>query len=261
MKFIDQLKAFELQCGCLTMQAQMIYYKLFKNSNLHGLGLPFYITNEDLMREALIKNKQAFLNARNQLIQQGFIQFRSGKKGSPSVYRLIDLQKRLQMQLQELKDTDDEIMAIDENTGTNRTEKQTESVPESVPKSVPQSVPENRQKAVHNKAIANANAKAKAKAKNIKPQKIEFAESVKMTQEEYDKLKEQLGNVEAVSWCINKLNNYKLSSGKKYQSDYRAILTWVIDAYNRDGYRQSQKSNNEPQGFNDEKIDWSKYDG
>jgi hypothetical protein len=60
--------------------------------------------------------------------------------------------------------------------------------------------------------------------------KVEFAEAVTMTQEEHDKLKEQLGSVEAVSWCINKLNNYKLSSGKKYKSDYRAILSWVIDS-------------------------------
>jgi hypothetical protein len=31
---------------------------------------------------------------------------------------------------------------------------------------------------------------------------------------------------------INILSNYKGSTGKKYKSDYRTILNWVVDRYN-----------------------------
>ena len=54
-----------------------------------------------------------------------------------------------------------------------------------------------------------------------------------MTNDDYSSLMEKLGSEEAVSWCVDKLNNYKLSSGREYRSDYRAILSWVIGEYER----------------------------
>ena len=48
------------------------------------------------------------------------------------------------------------------------------------------------------------------------------------TKEEYDKLIEKHGK----HWTgkmIEKLDNYKGASGKKYKSDYRAILSWVVE--------------------------------
>jgi hypothetical protein len=35
-------------------------------------------------------------------------------------------------------------------------------------------------------------------------------------------------------WIIKTLHNYKMSSGKRYKSDYHAIFTWVIDKYNKE---------------------------
>jgi len=49
-----------------------------------------------------------------------------------------------------------------------------------------------------------------------------------MTEEEYQKLITEYGN-EAVKKMIGILDNYKGSSGKKYKSDYRAILSWVVN--------------------------------
>lgn len=62
-----------------------------------------------------------------------------------------------------------------------------------------------------------------------KKTKREYAPSVYMTEEEYQKLVESYGKRGATA-CIEKLANYKLSKGKTYKDDYRAILTWVIDA-------------------------------
>lgn len=61
-----------------------------------------------------------------------------------------------------------------------------------------------------------------------KPPKTAFAEYVSMKQAEYDKLVSEFGEP-ATKKMVEVLNNYKGSSGKKYQSDYLAIRNWVID--------------------------------
>lgn len=57
--------------------------------------------------------------------------------------------------------------------------------------------------------------------------KIHFAEFVTMTNAEYEKLISTYSK-DFANQCITVLDNYKGSSGKKYKSDYRAILSWVI---------------------------------
>lgn len=58
--------------------------------------------------------------------------------------------------------------------------------------------------------------------------KKSFGEYVYLTEHEHQKLIEKYGEI-FTKTCIEKLDNYKGSSGKKYTSDYRAILTWVIE--------------------------------
>jgi len=63
--------------------------------------------------------------------------------------------------------------------------------------------------------------------KNVKNVRNNYAEFVSMTEEEHKKLIAEYGN-EAVKKMIGILDNYKGSLGKKYKSDYRAILSWVV---------------------------------
>lgn len=65
------------------------------------------------------------------------------------------------------------------------------------------------------------------KKENTK-EKIHFAEFVAMTNAEYEKLCSTYGK-EFADQCIEVLDNYKGSKGKKYKDDYRAILSWVVD--------------------------------
>jgi hypothetical protein len=60
-----------------------------------------------------------------------------------------------------------------------------------------------------------------------KEEKIIYAANVKMTKSEHDKLLESHGP-QKTAWMIEKLNVYKGSNGKKYKSDYLAILNWVV---------------------------------
>lgn len=69
------------------------------------------------------------------------------------------------------------------------------------------------------------------KTKKKKEPKVQYAEFVSLTKTEYEKLLNNHSE-EEVKGYIYILDNYKGSSGRTYKSDYRAILTWVIDAYN-----------------------------
>lgn len=72
----------------------------------------------------------------------------------------------------------------------------------------------------------------KANSKNSLVKKIDYREEVFLQEVEYEKLLNQHGQ-SVTDLLLDKLNNYKLSSGKKYKSDYHAILGWVLDDYNK----------------------------
>ena len=61
----------------------------------------------------------------------------------------------------------------------------------------------------------------------------QFGDFVWMPQKEYDTLVDRFGEPFTTK-CIETLGNYKGSSGKKYVSDYRAILNWVVDRVKKD---------------------------
>jgi len=70
---------------------------------------------------------------------------------------------------------------------------------------------------------SNSNSNSNTKAKTI------YADFVSMLPEEYQKLINQYGEINTKKF-IDRLNAYKGSNGKKYKSDYLAILNWVVDA-------------------------------
>lgn len=72
------------------------------------------------------------------------------------------------------------------------------------------------------------NKQSKVKESKVKESKVKYAEFVSMFKEEYQKLVEKFGK-ENTRRMIEKLDNYKGATGKRYKSDYRAILNWVAD--------------------------------
>lgn len=69
--------------------------------------------------------------------------------------------------------------------------------------------------------------KKRGRPKKAKVPKVKYAEFVSMTEEEYQKLVDKYGP-EKTARFIEALDNYKGSKGKTYESDYRAILSWVV---------------------------------
>lgn len=102
-----------------------------------------------------------------------------------------------------------------------------------------------------NKNIIKNNSKKDSKGKK-EEEKIHFAEFVTMTNAEYEKLVSTYSK-EFVDQCINILDNYKGSKGKEYKSDYRAILSWVVDEKKNRTEQLKKKSYNnyEQRQYND----------
>ena len=65
--------------------------------------------------------------------------------------------------------------------------------------------------------------------KSEKEIKFEAIKSVWITEGQQEKLRALFGN--GYEWAIEKLSNYKLAKGAKYESDYHALIGWVKDTY------------------------------
>jgi len=86
----------------------------------------------------------------------------------------------------------------------------------------------------------------------LTPLKKKYAEFVSLTNAEHKALVAKLGSEERVRLCIEILDNYKGANGKKYKSDYRAILNWVIKRLEEDEQKSGGKS--PPQELTDDEI-------
>jgi len=84
---------------------------------------------------------------------------------------------------------------------------------------------------------------SKGKESKVKESKVNYAETVKMTEIEYGKLILEHGKIK-VNRMVEILDGYKAANGKKYASDYRAILNWVVERVNNEVPRnQGTKGN------------------
>lgn len=75
---------------------------------------------------------------------------------------------------------------------------------------------------------------------NQKAEKVKYAETVYMTEAEYANLISQFGD-NMTKRLVEILDNYKAAIGKEYKSDYRAILSWCVDRYNKEQSKNGNK--------------------
>ena len=107
-------------------------------------------------------------------------------------------------------------------------------------------IPDSLNPHTDSKCIPEQSSEAPAEQPDKKSTKIKFADFVSLTNAEYEALVAKLGE-EATKRCIEILDNYKGATGKKYKSDYRAILNWVVQRYEEEKRRNQQdkpKTNN-----------------
>lgn len=82
---------------------------------------------------------------------------------------------------------------------------------------------------------------SKAGKSQTKPEKKHYAEYVTLTEAEYGKLTEEHGEA-ATHRMIEILSNYKGAKGKRYKSDYLAILNWVVERYQEEQAKRGGRS-------------------
>lgn len=80
-----------------------------------------------------------------------------------------------------------------------------------------------------------------------------------MTNVEYQRLVDTHGK-EFADQCIKTLDNYKGSNGKTYKSDYRAILSWVIDTVKEKQGKKTPKTSSPSNSYHAENQ-YSNLDG
>ena len=95
----------------------------------------------------------------------------------------------------------------------------------------------NPQSKVKESKEKKSKGKNNARAQKPKPEKIKYADFVSLTNAEYKALVAKLGE-EGTKRCIEILDNYKGATGKRYKSDYRAILNWVVERYEEEQRRK-----------------------
>ena len=106
----------------------------------------------------------------------------------------------------------------------------------------------------------NTDNKTNNKQESDPPKNNFGSESVLLTENEHQKLIEGYGE-EDTKRLIEILDNYKLSNGKKYKSDYRTILNWVVDRLKEEKFKDEKykfKNKNKPvQSTNHDKRQYS----
>ncbi len=95
----------------------------------------------------------------------------------------------------------------------------------------------NSQSKVKESKVKESKVKNNAHAQKPKPEKIKYADFVSLTNAEYKALVAKLGE-EGTKRCIEILDNYKGATGRRYKSDYRAILNWVVERYEEEQRRK-----------------------
>jgi hypothetical protein len=97
------------------------------------------------------------------------------------------------------------------------------------------STDENPQSKVKESKVKES--KVNTPAQKPKPEKIKYADFVSLTNAEYEALVAKLGE-DGAKRCIEILDNYKGATGKKYKSDYRAVLNWVVERYEEEQHKK-----------------------
>lgn len=179
-----------------------------------------------------VKRGQFLRSYRNLVNDLEYLDNRSLKKYSISVIsKKIDQlvkEERLKIESTELG-TLFTVVNYDEYQGFDRYKKESENGARTAREHSENSPRTERERSENNNNNVNKDKNDKKdKKKDIIP-KISFAESVELTQIEYDRLVSEFGE-DITKRAIDYLSSYKAEKGYKTKSDNLTIRRWVIDA-------------------------------
>jgi len=219
MNYIRELNAFYdwLETNGLSLSAFALWHVLMHIANKAAWTDEFAVAVSVLCAKTGL-SPRAVYEARNELRIKGRLEWRSRKGNQSAVYRLIPLSAP-----NAGNHADKELSAI--NAGNRAGNHAGNHADKRADNGAPLNKLNETKLNNNNNTCSNEQEPLAAQQK----QKIKYAEFVSMTNDEYSSLVAKLGGEERAKRCIEILDNYKGAKGKKYKSDYRAILNWVID--------------------------------
>ena len=209
MNYVAQMNGFfDLkQRNPLSSNAQTLYINLFYIDNRCGWKPRFTVSNVTLQSLTGL-SRQQLDRARNELTQKGYIEYKKGAGNQSGIYLLVSFDTQTDTQTDTQIDTQTDTQSGHKLRTLNKRKQKTKTETDIPPTCPPE---EERKK---------------------KPAKKRYAEYVMLTEDEHQKLLQELGET-GTDRVVEILNNYKGANGKKYKSDYLAIRNWVIERYRK----------------------------
>lgn len=204
MNYIAQLKGFRIKrlTNPISANSICLYFILLEYVNELSF-LEWFTAPNSTLQGLTGLSISALQRARNELVQRGYIQYKNGQGNTAGRYHIEDLTLCFEQQMH--------------NKVNNKCSTNAQQSEQHLGSKVNTLIKLNETNLNENNTPYN-------------PPKRKFADFVSMTNEEYSSLVTKLGEYGAKQ-CIEILDNYKGANGKRYKSDYRAILNWVISRY------------------------------
>lgn len=222
MNYMQEIKAFYdwLITNPIPADAQALWHALMHINNKCAWQEEFTVANTTLL-SILGFSRQQLDRMRNVLIQTGRIEYKKRDGRQAGIYKINKFVSHNVIQPVTQVETQMETQPV------TQVETQTGHNCGTLNKL---NINETKLDCINNPPIIPPTAKRRKREKpeQDKPEKIKFAEFVAMTNDEYEKLLATYGK-ENTQRMIEVLDNYKGANGKKYASDYRAILNWVVN--------------------------------
>ena len=235
MEYISEMRAFNdyLLLNHLPTGSIALWYALMHVNNKVFWKTKFAAPNI-VLQQITGLTKTGIFNARNRLKQEGLIDYIPGKRGAAGTYTMYSISN---------------IMRKSEPSGEQVDELIDGSIDESVDEPIgePLIIHNTKTKTKTKTNTKNNTPHISPQPKKEKPPKVQYAEFVSMTNVQYETLIAKFGEAKTKG-CIEILDNYKGSTGKKYKDDYRTILNWVGERYDE---RQKNRPGQIPTDYGD----------
>lgn len=246
MQYISEINAFNKLCETTYIPAnsQLMWFRLMHLSNTCGWREWITVDNLRLMSMTQIKTVNTLTLSRKHLIDYGLIEFKKGKKGQPSKYKLNSV-----VELLGVKNTVQSLQynncttIITPNTEPN-SEPNTELFPEPNPAHINRldiDKTNNIYAENENPQKDDQSAQKLNKQKSGK-QKHKYGEygHVLLTDEQADKLRADFPGLFDAMVVI--LDEYKETSGRVYKNDNLVMRKWVAERAQQESVKKPEIS-------------------
>lgn len=244
IKFLNAFYVWEQQ-NHLTCIQECILMRILRRVNASGWSEWVKISGFELISELRISCKNTFVNNRNRLIELGLIEYKAGKKGKPSSYKLnMPVKKQIIYSFGKKENIQESGMINIPNNIPNN-EKGMINIPNIIPNSIPYFIPNNPQ-TPHGQCVPNTpkhktiNNKLKNK---VNTNVFTYTKAKKQNQSDVlsdnKKYDDVLLSYNAI--CLDLSKVIKLSSKRKKQIDKMFCLGYSLEDFKK-VFENTQKS-------------------